>query len=628
MNRAYSLLEIKSVDEESRKFSGIASTPSTDRVGDIVEPDGAEFKLPLPLLWQHDSRDPIGWIKKAKVNSKGIEVEGEVAKINEPGQLQGRLTRAWQMIKSGLVRGLSIGFKDLESAEIKGTWGTRFIKWEWLELSAVTIPANVEATITAIKSIDKGFLAALGHKPNGPGASGKTKEKGMKTLQEQLAELKEARKTKAARMNELAEIVKAESRDWSETESTEFETLETELRQLDGDIRMKTVECMNASTAKEVDSTPSKHGPVFWKQPEDQKEKFQGQNFTRKAIAKALGYLEGLPAYMIAERRWGKTNPKLVEIMKADMQGAASGTSHWMSDLVITDGRYTGDFIEYLKSKSIFDRLPLKEVPANVTIKGQDGAATGYWIAEGTAIKMSELTTTSVALTPYKVAALTVMTNELLRDSSPAAEMIVRDALVYASNQIVDTTFLGAAAGGTGYPAGMLNSVVAVSTNGTDGTALRSDVRDLYAAFITAKNASGLYFVMNPALAKAIQLLSNTLGIQEFPTINQDGGTLLGDPVVTGDNVGSNDLILLKPSDIWRIGDTGIEVSVSREASIEMADNPGQEVNTPTAATQKVVNMFQTESTAIKVVRAVNFKKRRSTAVQFITDASYGTAAS
>jgi HK97 family phage major capsid protein len=429
-------------------------------------------------------------------------------------------------------------------------------------------------------------------------------------------------------MNELAEIIKAESRDWAESETAEFETLEQEIKTLDGDIRIKTVECMNASTAKEVVSQPSPRGPVFWKQPEDQKEQFQGQNFTRKAIAKALAYLDGVPPWAVAENRWGKTNPKLVEIMKTDMQAGSTSVSHWMNDLVITDGRYTGDFIEYLKAKTIFDRLPLREIPPNVTVKGQDGAATGYWIPQGVALKVTELTTMSVALVPFKVAALAVVTNELLRYSSPSAEMIVRDALVTASAQIVDTTFLGAAAAGTGYPAGMLNAVVAVATNGTDGTALRSDIRDLYAAFITAKNASGLWFVMNPALAKAIQLLSNTLGVQEFPSINQDGGTLLGDPVVTGDNVGSNDLILLKPSDIWRIGDTGVEVSVSREAMIEMADNPAMEVNTPATPTQKFASMFQTESTAIKIVRAVNFQKRRSTAVQFITDAVYGTASS
>jgi hypothetical protein len=48
MIRAYSLFEIKAVNDEEGVIEGIASTPTTDRMGDIVEPKGAEFKLPLP----------------------------------------------------------------------------------------------------------------------------------------------------------------------------------------------------------------------------------------------------------------------------------------------------------------------------------------------------------------------------------------------------------------------------------------------------------------------------------------------------------------------------------------------------------------------------------------------------
>lgn len=165
MNRAYSTLEIKAADGgDKRIFTGVASTVSTDRSGDVVEPKGAQFKLPIPFLWQHNHRDPIGWITEAKVTDKGIEITGEVADVEDPGPLKDRLTMAWQMLKSGLVRGLSIGFNSLESARIDGSYGLRFLKWEWLELSAVTIAANQDASITAIKSADAALLASSGKK--------------------------------------------------------------------------------------------------------------------------------------------------------------------------------------------------------------------------------------------------------------------------------------------------------------------------------------------------------------------------------------------------------------------------------------------------------------------------------
>lgn len=625
LRRAYSILEIKSSDDGKRTFSGIATTPKTDLMEDIVEPSGAEFKLPIPLLWQHNASQPIGHVTKAKVTKDGIEVEGHVTSITDTGTLKNRLDEAWQSIKSGLVRGLSIGFRSLEESAIKGTYGYRFIRWKWLELSAVTIPANSEATITAVKSFDDKILAASGRiSKNIPGVTGKKRFNSMKTLQEQLNDLLEAKQVKTSRMNEISETVQSEERSFQEDEADEFDALESEIKQLDNDIRMKKVERMNSSTATPVDTRKSTSPGITILKRTEKDEDFQGQNYVRRVIAKALAGIDQVSPISIAQKRWGQKSPMLVEVIKADVSGADSGTSGWASEIVASDTRYTGDFIEFLKAKTVFDQLPLRTVPANVTIKAQDAIGTGYWVGEGGAIPATLQNFDDVSLTPLKVAALAVITNEVLRDSSPSAEMLVRDSLEEASRQRVDGTFLSTTAASAGVsPAGMLNGVSAVSTNGTDSVALRADIAALYAPFITAKNASGLQFVTGPALAKQIQLLTNALGIAEFASISQNGGSLLGDPVVTGDSVGSGDLILLKPSDIWRIADSGLQVSVSREAMIEMDSAPAMNSVTPAAATGKTVSMFQTESTAIKVVRSINFQKRRSGVVQYIDDADY-----
>jgi hypothetical protein len=185
---AYSLLEIKAMDEQGgkRTFKGIATTPAPDRAGDVVEPKGAEFKLPIPLLWQHNSWAPIGWVRAAKVTAGGIEVECEVHTESEPGVLKDRLDEAWQSIKSKLVPGLSIGFKPLESNRIGETYSYRFVKWLWLELSAVTVPMNGDCSIQGIKSahqatrraasgalpvvrLDRPAPAASGSSPGDPG---------------------------------------------------------------------------------------------------------------------------------------------------------------------------------------------------------------------------------------------------------------------------------------------------------------------------------------------------------------------------------------------------------------------------------------------------------------------------
>ena len=157
MKKAYSLLQVKSFDAEQRIIKGIASTPSPDRSDDIVDPQGAKFALPIPFLWQHTHSQPIGEVTEAVVTDKGIEVTVQIAKIEEEGKLKDRIDEAWQSIKSGLVKGLSIGFRGITVEDIPRSWGLHFKEWEWFELSAVTVPANAEASITEIKTISKSF---------------------------------------------------------------------------------------------------------------------------------------------------------------------------------------------------------------------------------------------------------------------------------------------------------------------------------------------------------------------------------------------------------------------------------------------------------------------------------------
>ena len=649
MNRAYSTIDIKAAQDGSgrRTFTGIASTPSTDRMGDIVEPKGASFKLPIPLLWQHDAKQPIGWITRAKVTEKGIEVEGEVATITEDGTLKTRIDEAWQMLKAKLVRGLSIGFNALESARIEGSYGYRFLKWEWLELSAVTIPANQDASIVAIKTIDQQQRAASGRAlllaESPPGATGKhhqaaaggffhsQRQKGntMKTI----TELRQERNEKAARLAEILEVSKAEDRDNTDDELAEFDQLKAEVGGLDREIRQKEVEQLNAQAARPVygksaaDAAGSR-GPTILVRKSDPDDKFKGQSYVRGVIAKALARMNDTTPSTIAAHLWGKSHPQLVQWIKAnEVAGGGTGSGEWGAELVQNDARYMGDFIEFLHGMTIYDRLPLREVPARVTIKGQDGAATGYWVGESKPIPATAADFSAVSLTPLKVAALAVISNELIRDSSPAAEQLVRDALAEASSQRVDATFLSTAAAVSGVsPAGLLNGLSAGSSAGTDAAGVRADIASLMAGFIAAKNVTGLHFVATPTLGMQIGMLMNALGQPEFPGVTEAGGTLMGKPFHTGDNVGTGDLILLKPSEIYRIGDSGVQVSISREASIEQNSVPTGATDTPVGASTAWTNMFQADSTAIKVVRSINYAKRRSHAVAYIGDADYSDA--
>lgn len=162
LERAFTMLDVRSMDDEARIIEGIASTPTPDRYEDVIEPMGAKYALPMPLLWQHKSDQPVGNVSFAKPQADGIPFKAKILSIDEPGALKARLDEAWQSVKIGLIRAVSIGFRPLEYSMME-SGGMRFLSWEWLELSLVTIPANSEATINTIRSIDHDIRAATGH---------------------------------------------------------------------------------------------------------------------------------------------------------------------------------------------------------------------------------------------------------------------------------------------------------------------------------------------------------------------------------------------------------------------------------------------------------------------------------
>ena len=164
MARVVSHLQLKALDTEQRILEGWASKPESDRMGDIVESRGAVYKLPIPLLMDHDHRAACGEVFEATVTDAGIRFKAKIAKIAEPGPIKDLCDSAWSAAKAGLRRAVSIGFRALDMEPLRdGGW--RFKQWEWHELSLVTVPACAGASIDQIKSIDRD----LRHKSTGGG---------------------------------------------------------------------------------------------------------------------------------------------------------------------------------------------------------------------------------------------------------------------------------------------------------------------------------------------------------------------------------------------------------------------------------------------------------------------------
>jgi len=153
MNKTPLQIDVKAVDDEKRLIEGWATTADEDRVGDIVVPRGAIYELPIPFLLDHDHRKAVGQVDRVQITEKGIKFFAHIKKIAEAGEVKDLCDAAWDLVRNGLRRAVSIGFRSLDAEQIPNTFGVKFKKWEWLELSAVTVPANAGAQITGFKSL-------------------------------------------------------------------------------------------------------------------------------------------------------------------------------------------------------------------------------------------------------------------------------------------------------------------------------------------------------------------------------------------------------------------------------------------------------------------------------------------
>ncbi|WP_202844790.1 HK97 family phage prohead protease [Luteimonas saliphila] len=164
MKKAWSLLEVKSVEDDQRIVRGMATTPTVDRVGDVVEPEGVVFRGPVKLHLYHKHDLPVGQVKFGRPTKAGIPFEAHIPDVKEAGTVRERVNEAWHSVKYKLLDAVSIGFGVLEDGvELMRSGGYRFTKWEMLELSLVGVPANPDAVVTAFKSADSRVIrSALG----------------------------------------------------------------------------------------------------------------------------------------------------------------------------------------------------------------------------------------------------------------------------------------------------------------------------------------------------------------------------------------------------------------------------------------------------------------------------------
>lgn len=670
INRSYSVLAVKAVQEDKRIITGVATTPEPDRVGDIIEPFGVAFKNPLPLLWQHKSAEPIGTVRFDKPTKDGITFEAKLANPTEPGKLKDRIDEAWQSIKLGLVRAVSIGFRAIELSFLDDG-GIRFLKTEVLELSLVTIPANQEATIQTIKSFDAAQGAPRESAASGlipPGVTGHrnviTALGGLpmkKTIAEQISAFEATRAAKAAELDAIMEKASDEGVTLDQAQKDAYDALATEVKEIDEHlVRLRAREVVMKAQAVAVNGNSqreaiesraaaahtgigSNSAPMGVSQIQPTRVQVlptqlpKGTAFTRYVLAMVRAKGSRLEALDIA-KQWRDTSPEVElalsidvpSIMKAAIGAGTTLDATWASPLVAYQVM-ASEFAELLRPATIIGRIPgLRRVPFNIQLPRATAGTSMGWVGEGAPKPVSAMAFDTITMRWAKAAGIVILTDELVRFSNPSAEAIVRQDMIDAMAQFLDRDFVDPAKAEVlnVSPASITNGVTATTATGTTAAAFRQDARTMFNTFFAANmQPGGGVWIMTQQMGLSLGLMLNSLGQQQFPSIGADGGTLLGYPVVTSENIPGTGgspadgslIIFLKASEIMLADDGQTVIDASREASVQMDSTP----DSPPTGSTNLVSLWQMNMTGLRAERWINWKKRRSGAVAYIQNAKY-----
>lgn len=464
----------------------------------------------------------------------------------------------------------------------------------------------------------------------------------MSKFAEQIAAYESKRSAVTARMEEIMSKAGDEGATLDAEQQEEYDGLEQDLEAVGGHLkRLRALENLKAQDAKTVkpgetcEEASAARGGVVVRSPQLP----PGIAFAR--MVKCIGLSRGnlMQAAQIAETNY-KDDARIANVLKAAVAAGSTAQSTWAGPLVGDETSIFADFVAFLRPMTILGKFgtgnipSLRQVPFRVALVGQTSGGSGYWVGEGKAKPLTKFDFERKTLEPLKVATIAVLTDEVIRDSSPSAEMIVRDQIAAALRERMDIDFIdpnkSAAAGVS--PASITNGLGAVSSSGNDADAIREDIRALFALFIAANNAptNGVW-IMAATTALALSLMVNTLGQPEFPGINMNGGTLFGLPVIVSEYVPTDTagsyVALVNASDIYQADEGGIMIDMSREASLEMDDAPSGASDSPPSP-QSLVSLWQTNSVGFRAERTINWMRRRDSAVALLDSVNWGQPSS
>ena len=231
-----------------------------------------------------------------------------------------------------------------------------------------------------------------------------------------------------------------------------------------------------------------------------------------------------LAEYNQEQKRQG-VQAKGVLIPHSLFEQRAAQTTTTAAGIVPEDFR-ADQFVGLLRNSMVVRSLGARVLPnlrGDVVIPRQATTSTAQWLAEGDALTDSGMTFNNITLTPRHVGAITELSRQLLQQSNPAIESLVRDDFINVVSLAIDKALIHG--DGLKEPEGLLT---AATGTGTLGAPTWAKVMTVLQG-LAMKNITPNAWLTHPEVATKLRSMLTTDGLPGW--MLDDNGRLAGIPV-------------------------------------------------------------------------------------------------
>lgn len=470
-----------------------------------------------PLLFNHNMDEIIGVVEKASIDSKS---KRGMATVRFADTARGQ--EIMGMVNDKIIRNVSFGYRvnEMDITDAKSDVPTyTATSWTPYEISMVTIPADPSIGVgRSVTSEERDVIVRRDHQP--AAAAANTNEVNMTqettaaapavNIEAVRGEAMQAERARIATINALGE---------------KFDNQDLARSLVDGG---KSIDEARAAFLEKIakPAAPVVEGKANLDLSEQEKRDYSLVRAIRAQITgnwKDAGF-ERECSDAIAKRTGKDTAGFFMPMnIRAQYNTGATGTG----GAVVATNLLASEFIEVLRNKARVVQLGarmLTGLVGNVDIPRQITATNTYWVTEGADVTEAEATFDKISLSPKTVGARSSMTRNMLMQSTPDIEMIVRNDLAAQLALAIDLAAISGS-GSSGQPTGILNtSGIGSVAGGTNGAAITIDHLIQLETSVTSANApeDNLAYLTNAKVVGALKTLKSTTG-QYLWTGSQNG---------------------------------------------------------------------------------------------------------